>query len=93
MYSYDFKAMSYVRAVKCWNRFRDDVFVLLEHSRDYLDKLFNFMNSIDSSKKLQFTISCTTDNVLDSLDLTLSYDVTSKQSLEDVSTKPINSYT
>ena len=50
-YSYDLKTLSYVPAVKCWKRFPDDVFVLWEHSRDDLDKFFNFMNSIDSSKK------------------------------------------
>ena len=50
-YFYDIKTLSYVPAVKCWKRFRDDVFVLWEHSRDDLDKFFNFMNSIDSSKK------------------------------------------
>ena len=51
LYSYDLKALSYVPAVKCWKHFRDKMFVLWEHSRDY------FMNFIDSSKKIQFTIS------------------------------------
>ena len=51
IYSYDLKALSYVPTVKYWKRFREDVFVFWEHSRDDLDKFFNFMNSIDSSKK------------------------------------------
>ena len=51
MYSYDRKALSNVPAVKCWKRFCDDEFLLWEHSRDDLDKFFNFMKSIDSSKK------------------------------------------
>ena len=62
MYSYDLKALSYVPAVKCLKSFCENIFVLLEHSRDDLDKFFNFMNSIDSSKKVQFTISCPTGN-------------------------------
>ena len=66
MYCCDLKAFSYVPAVKCWRRFRDDVFVLWEHSRDDLDNVFSFMNSIDSSEKkeIQFTILCPTGNVL-----------------------------
>ena len=51
------------------------------------------MNSIDSPKKMQFTISCPTDNVLEFLDLTLSSDATSKQILVDVFSKPTNSFT
>ena len=51
------------------------------------------MNFIDSSKKIQFSISCPTDNVLEFLDLTLSFDVTSKQILVDVFSKPTNSFT
>ena len=83
--------MSYVPTVKCWKRFRDDVFVLWEHSRDDLDKFFNFMNSIDSSKKIQFTISCSTDNASEFLHLTLSFDVIPKQILVGVFSKPTNS--
>ena len=51
------------------------------------------MNSIDSPQKMQFTISCPTDNVLEFLDLTLSSDATSKQILVDVFSKPTSSFT
>ena len=85
------KALSYVPALKCWKCFRDDVLLLWEHSRDDLDNFFNFMNSI--SKKMQVTIFCPTDNVLRFLDLTLSFDATSKQALVDVFSKPTNSFT
>ena len=54
MYSYYFKALSYVPAVKCWKRFHDDLFVLLEHSRNDLDSFFGCMNSINSSKQNTF---------------------------------------
>ena len=50
-YSYDLKALSYVPAVKCWKRFRDDVHVLWEYSRDDLDNIISFMNSIDLFKQ------------------------------------------
>ena len=42
---------------------------------------------------MQFTISCPTDNVLGFLDLTLSFNATSKQILVDVFSKPTNSFT
>ena len=51
------------------------------------------MNSIDSSKKIQFTISCSTDNASEFLHLTLSFDVIPKQILVDVFSKPTNSFT
>ena len=50
-HSYNLKSLRYEPAVKCWKNFRDDVFVLWEHSRDDLQNFFNSMNSIDSSKK------------------------------------------
>ena len=78
MYSYDLKDLSYVPAVKCWKRFRNDVFVL-RNSGDDLDQFFDLMNFIDSSQKIQFTISCPTNNVLEFLDLILSFEATSKQ--------------
>ena len=51
------------------------------------------MSSIDSSTKMQFTKSCPTENVLEFLDLTLSFDVTSKQILIDAFSKPTTSFT
>ena len=90
MYSYDLKALTYVSAVKCRKRSRENVFVFREDSRDDLDN-FNFMNSIDSSQKIQFTTSSTTKNVLEFKYLTLSFDATSKQISVDVFSKPTNS--
>ena len=91
-YSYHLKALSYVPAVKCCKRFCDDLLVLRKHSRNYLDNFFNFMNSIDSSKTLQFCISCLPDHVLEVLDVTLSFHVTSKQILVNVFSKHTNGF-
>ena len=79
MYSYDLKDLSYVPTVKCWKRFRNDVFVLRKNSGYDLDQFFDLMNFIDSSQKIQFTISCPINNVLGFLDLILSFEATSKQ--------------
>ena len=51
------------------------------------------MNTINPSKKIQFTIFCSPDNALESLDLTLSFDVTPKQILLDIFCKPTISFT
>ena len=93
IYSYDLKALSCAPTVKCWERVCDDMFVLWEHSRDDLDNFSNFVNSINLFKKIHFTISCPTDNVLEFLDLILLFDVTFKQILVDVFSKPTNSFT
>ena len=58
-----------------------------------LHNFFNFKNSIDPSKKVQFTKSSTTDCVLKFLDVIFSFDVTSKQILVDALSKPTNNLT
>lgn len=94
MDSYDFKALSYESAAKCCKCLCDDKFVLWKHFRDDLDNFFNFMNPIASSYKTKFTISCPiTDNVLEFLDLTFSFDVISKQILVDVFSRYTDSFT
>ena len=93
MYPYDFKALSHVTAVKSWKRFCD-VFVLWERSRDDLDKFSNFMNFIDSPKKIQFTISFRSFiDLLYFLEFQISHYPPSKQILVDVFSKPTNSFT
>ena len=44
-------------------------------------------------KKIQFPVSFPADSVLEILDLTLSFDVISKQIFVDISSKPTNSFT
>lgn len=50
------------------------------------------MNSVDSSEKYNLTMSVPTDSVLEFSDLTLLFDVTSKQNLVDVFRKSTNSF-
>ena len=50
------------------------------------------MNSVDSSKKYNLTISVPTDSVLEFSDLTLLFDVPSKHNLVDVFSKSTNSF-
>ena len=56
-YRFDLKALSYTPKVLCRKRFRDDIFVIWNHSLQELHKFFEFMNSIDTSGKIKFTVS------------------------------------
>ena len=68
---FDLKALNYKAGLLCWKRFRDDVFVLWKQSLEELNKFFDFMNSIDTSGKIEFTMSVANESVLEFLDLSL----------------------
>ena len=57
MYRFDLKALSYTPQVLCWKRFRDDIFAVWNHSLQELHKFFEFLNGIDTSGKIKFTMS------------------------------------
>ena len=53
---FDIKALEFNPPVICWKRFRDDIFVVWPHTLEELQVFFNYMNNIDQSKKIQFTM-------------------------------------
>ena len=72
MYRFDLKALSYTPKVLCWKRFRDDIFVVWNHSLQVLHKFSEFMNSIDVSGKIKIAMSVANRNsTLEFLDLSL----------------------
>ena len=52
---FDKKAFEYNPPVTGWKTFRDDIFLVWTHSAEDLNLLFNYMNNIDRTKKIQFT--------------------------------------
>ena len=73
--------------------FRDDIFAIWNHSLQELYKFFEFINSIDTSSKIKFTISiANNDSVLEFLDLSLHTNEHNKICV-DVYVKPTNSFT
>ena len=90
--SFDEKALQYHASVIGWNRFRDDVFLVWPHSREDLDLFFNYMNNIDSIKKIQFTLEVAKD-ILEFLDLQLKLDKVSKIISVDIFSAATNSFT
>ena len=70
MYWFNLKALSYTPKALCWERLRDDVFAIWNHSLQELHKFFEYMKSIDTSGKIKFTMSVANKNsVLEFLDL------------------------
>ena len=92
MYRFDLKALSYTPKVLRWKRFRDDIFAVWNHSLQELHKFFEFMNSIDTSGKIKFTVSiANNDSILEFLDLTLHMNERNEICV-DVYAKPTNSF-
>ena len=88
----DLKALSYTPKVLCWKRFRDYIFAVRNHSLQELHKFFEFMNSIDTSGKIKFTMSIANNNsILEFLDLILHINEHNKICV-DVYAKPTNSF-
>ena len=56
MYRFHIKALNYRSDVQCWRRFRDYIFCLWNYSLEELQKLFEFMNNVDTTGKIKFTI-------------------------------------
>ena len=80
--------MEYNPAVIGWKRFQDDIFLVWPH----LNLFFNYMNNIDRTKKIQFTMEVARD-VLQFLDLKRKFSKEYKRILVDIFAKATNSFT
>ena len=89
---FDVKALEHTLATTYWKRFRDDIFIVWPRSIDELDLFFGYMNKVDPTKKIQFTMEVATDT-LEFLDLKLKFDKESKQISVDVFAKDTDSFT
>ena len=69
---FDVKALSCTPKVLCGECFRNDIFGVWNHSLQELHKFFLFMNSIDTTGKIKFTMSiANNDSFLECLGLSL----------------------
>ena len=87
----DEKALKYYPPVIGWKKFRDDIFLVWPHSAEDLNLFFNQMNNIDRTKKIQFTMEIGED-VLEFLDLKLTFDKEYKRTSADIFAKATNSF-
>ena len=75
-----------------FKRFRDDVIALWIHSHENANHYLDYLNTIDASGKIRFTMETETENCLDFLDRRLKLKRCNKINV-DVYSKPTNSFT
>ena len=89
---YDEKPMDHPFKPFIWKRFRDDVIALWIHSIEDANPYLDYLNTIDASGKIRFTMETETENGLEFLDLRLRLKGCNKITV-DVYSKPTNSFT
>ena len=87
---YDEKAMDPPFKPLIWKHFRDDVIALWIHSNEDANHFLDYLNTIDASSKIRFTMETETENGLEFLDLGLKLKGCNKITV-DVYSKPTNS--
>ena len=71
MAKYDLLANEFHLKPKIWKRFRDDIFNLWEHGVDKHPSFLDYLNSMDTTGEIKFTIETANENGLEFLDLKL----------------------
>ena len=89
---FNIKALEFNPPVISWKRFRDGIFVVWPNTLEELQFFCNYMNNIDQSKKIQFTMEVA-NNYLEFLDLKLIFDKESKKISVAAFSKATNSFT
>ena len=80
------KSLQYHPSVIGWKGFWDDMFLVWPYSREDLDFFLNYMNNMDSTKKIQFTMELAKD-ISEFLDLQLKFEKVSKLISVDIFSK------
>ena len=89
---YEEKAMGHPSKSLISKRFRDDVIALWIHSSEDTNHYLDYLNTIDASGKIRFTMETETENGLEVLDLRLKL-TGYNQITVDVYSRPTNSFT
>ena len=89
---HDEKAMDHPFKLLIWKHFCDDVIALWIHSNEDANHYLDYLNTIDVSGKIRFTMETETENGLEFLDLRLKLKGCNKITV-DVYSKPTNSFT
>ena len=90
MAKYDSLANEFHLKPKIWKRFRDDIFTLWEHGIDTLPSFLDYLNGIDTTGKIKFTMQIAGENGLEFLDLKLK--IAEGKIRVDAYAKPTNSF-
>ena len=90
MAHFDIRAENYDLKLTVWKRFRDDAFSVWTHDVNTLPVFLDYLNNIDSTGKIKFTMQIADDNGLEFLDLKLK--IQNGKISVDVYSKPTNSF-
>ena len=74
-----------------WKRFRDNVFVVWTHGSAVVNLFLDYLNSLDDTGKIKFTMQVTDENRLEFLHLKLK--IVEEKINVNVYSKPTNSIT
>ena len=91
MAHFDIRAENYDLKPTVWKRFRDDVFSVWTHDVDTLPAFLDYLNNIDSTGKIKFTMQIANDSGLEFSDLKLK--IQNGKIGVDVYSKSTNSFT
>ena len=91
MAHFDIRAENYDLKPTAWKRFGDGVFSVWTHDVNTLPAFLDYLNNIDSTGKIKFTMQIADDNGLEFLDLKLK--IQNGKISVDVYSKPTNSFT
>ena len=92
MADFDKKALEYHFSPTKWKRFRDDIFILWPQGRESVVLFLDYINAIDPTKKIKFTIEVAEPgSYLEFLDLKIKWE--NGKITVDVHSKPANSFT
>ena len=75
---------------RIWKRLRDNIFVLWEHGIASLPLFLSYLNSVDKTGKINFTMEIASDTSLEFLDL--KFKIVEGKIRVDVIAKPTNSF-
>ena len=60
--TFDNRALAYNCSSTTWKRFRDDIFVVWAHGSATLNLFLNYLNSLDDTGKIKFTMQVAHEN-------------------------------
>ena len=91
MSKFDTAALQYHFQPTLWKRLRDGILTIWTHGSDTLESFLDYLNQIDSTGKIKFTMQVQDENGIEFLHLKLKLE--NGKIGVDVFAKPINSFT
>ena len=91
MSKFDTAVLQYHFQPALWKRFRDDNLIIWAHGSDTLESFLDYLNQIDSTGKIKFTMQVQDEDGIEFLDLKLKLE--NSKIAVDAFAKPTNSFT